>query len=891
MTDNANVILQREPMQGLFDLNILKKIQRRFCQVAGVFAFAMDEDGKMITDMSGDEEDVAILFDNIEMDTFLQVCNRVSGDSLEEQVIEDTNYDNIKIAAISIRHDSNVIFNWVLCCSLEMPEEADERTILKGITRTCTEKDFVVAVDLIRLMTDRFVKAKLSAQSASIEAMKRKSSSEDMSQSLRRIEAVTDMVSCLESDNAVEEIVNNILRIVVHYLDISSAQVFKMNSDGKTMDILAEYCNQGFASVFDSTRNIERSALLYRDRTYIADANGNIPMEELAILEEAHIQLMAAIPLQINNRIGMYACFNECRAKRTFSVDDIKFLNDASKIIQSVIMKRIQKNSLISSYASLEAILDHMGAVVYVEDEGTGKTLFANRVLKSVFAEELHNNTLKSIFVQGRPLNTHSPECYEVEYLEAKRWYEVHTSNLKWVDGRESVLYVAYDITEKKLYQKRIEQQAYTDFLTGLFNRMCCEKDLAWHIDEAKKNGKRGALLYLDLDDFKHINDGLGHQYGDVLLKAISHSLQRIEGISNTCYRMGGDEFVIIIPPDYFPKVTLIIEEIKHIFEKPWFLKDADYYCTMSMGVVEFPAAGDDVQDLIKKADIAMYEAKKSGKNRVAEYTSNINSSSGKRLDMEKNMRDATTQGYKEFEVYYQPIIDISKDGTPCTGAEALIRWNSQELGFVPPSDFIPLAEYLGLINPIGNYVLMEACKACKTWNDNGHPNYKINVNLSVVQLLQTDVADVVEKAINETGINPRNLTLEVTESLAINDMERMKEILYKIKELGVRIALDDFGTGYSSLNHIREIPLDVIKVDQSFVEDLADDAYSQSFIKMVGELASTIGVSLCVEGIETKEQYRVLEGMQVRLVQGYYFDRPMPRERFEMKYVAKKDI
>ena len=420
---------------------------------------------------------------------------------------------------------------------------------------------------------------------------------------------------------------------------------------------------------------------------------------------------------------------------------------------------------------------------------------------------------------------------------------------------------------------------------------MCCEKDLAWHIDEAKKNGKRGALLYLDLDDFKHINDGLGHQYGDVLLKAISHSLQRIEGISNTCYRMGGDEFVIIIPSDYFPKVTLIIEEIKHIFEKPWFLKDADYYCTMSMGVVEFPAAGDDVQDLIKKADIAMYEAKKSGKNRVAEYTSNINSSSGKRLDMEKNMRDATTQGYKEFEVYYQPIIDISKDGTPCTGAEALIRWNSQELGFVPPSDFIPLAEYLGLINPIGNYVLMEACKACKAWNDNGHPNYKINVNLSVVQLLQTDVADVVEKAINETGINPRNLTLEVTESLAINDMERMKEILYKIKELGVRIALDDFGTGYSSLNHIREIPLDVIKVDQSFVEDLADDAYSQSFIKMVGELASTIGVSLCVEGIETKEQYRVLEGMQVRLVQGYYFDRPMPRERFEMKYVAKKDI
>jgi len=282
-----------------------------------------------------------------------------------------------------------------------------------------------------------------------------------------------------------------------------------------------------------------------------------------------------------------------------------------------------------------------------------------------------------------------------------------------------------------------------------------------------------------------------------------------------------------------------------------------------------------------------MYEAKKSGKNRVATYSNSISSASGKRLDMEKNMRDATTAGYHEFEVYYQPIIDISLTGFQCTGAEALIRWNSQELGFIPPSEFIPLAEYLGLINPIGNYVLKEACLACKSWNENGYPNYKVNVNLSVVQLLQADILEIVEKTVKSTGINPHNLTLEVTESLAINDMERMKEILENIKNLGVRIALDDFGTGYSSLNHIREIPLDVIKVDQSFVNDVAKDNYSQSFIKMVGELANSIGVSICVEGVETKDQLEVLEGMQVRMIQGYYFDRPMSREKFEAKYVS----
>ncbi len=322
------------------------------------------------------------------------------------------------------------------------------------------------------------------------------------------------------------------------------------------------------------------------------------------------------------------------------------------------------------------------------------------------------------------------------------------------------------------------------------------------------------------------------------------------------------------------------------MFAQPWNLRNSEYYCTMSMGVVTFPDDGDNVQEIIKKADIAMYEAKNMGKNRYARYSDSLGSYSGRRLDMEKNMRDAAVAGYGEFEVYYQPIIDISQPGLPCTGAEALIRWNSTTLGLISPAEFIPLAEYLGLINPIGSHVLQQACRECRKWNENGFPGYKVNVNLSVVQLLQPDIVETIRQTLVETGVKPNNLTLEVTESLAINDMERMKEILTNIKGLGVRIALDDFGTGYSSLNHIREIPFDVIKVDQSFVRDLAEDAYSQSFIKMVAELAETIGVSICVEGIETKEQYRVLEGMKVRMVQGYYFDRPMPRKDFEKKYM-----
>lgn len=306
----------------------------------------------------------------------------------------------------------------------------------------------------------------------------------------------------------------------------------------------------------------------------------------------------------------------------------------------------------------------------------------------------------------------------------------------------------------------------------------------------------------------------------------------------------------------------------------------------MSMGIVCFPTNGDTVQELIQKADIALYEAKKHGKNRCEFYSENVEETSFKRLDLEKNMRDATKNACEEFEVFYQPIIDVTQTGSPCVGAEALIRWNSQNLGFISPADFIPLAEYLGLINPIGGFVLQTACQRCKYWNDMGHEEYKVNVNLSVVQLLQNDIVEQVASVIEETGIRPSNLTLEVTESLAVNDMERMKQILRRIKALGVRVALDDFGTGYSSLNYIREMPIDVIKVDRCFIRDIGKDDFADVFVRIVRELSDIVGMHLCVEGVETQAQYEKMKELKIPLIQGFYFDRPLPVEEFERKYL-----
>ncbi|MCM1536919.1 MAG: EAL domain-containing protein [bacterium] len=925
------------PMEEIVDKNVLNRIQESFCSVANIYSLIMDDKGRMLTEMTGDETDVRLLYEKLGQDAFFRVYDRVAGNSLEEQVVERTAYENVRLAAFQVRVRANFVLNWVICAVFEAParpadeadgmqgksaqpadeadgvqgkpaqptDEADgmqgtsvqytenagggsdaaadpQPQFLTGVKRYTQEQRFYDTLDLMRMTARRMLSTKNTLANTEAERLRAATDNENMSSLLKRAEAMTAIVQLLGSDDAAEILFGRLLGIVGEYLRISSAQIFVLHENGETMDVLAEWCMPGVYSIFEKTKNIKRSPLLAGERTNVISSNTTCSAEEKRLMEEAHIRAMVTFPLMVDGRIDMYAAFQECRRERQWSLEEIRFLNDAVQVVQSILVKRMQENSLISSHTSLEAILDHVGCAISVRDEESGTMLFVNRTWKTTFDLQAGSS------IRRRLKEAQKGEKLEFYNETDGKHYDLYATQILWVDGRRAALLAAYDITEKKRYQKKIEQLAFTDHLTGLYNRLCCERDLAVQIDAAQNAKRRGALLYLDLDDFKHINDGLGHQYGDELLKEIARSLTRIEEIHENCYRMGGDEFVVIVPAGEYPRLTMILEKITAIFAKSWFLKNSDYYCTMSMGVVTFPDEGRDVDELISKADMAMYEAKRGGKNRIVEYTEEMESGSGKRLNMEKNMRDAAMRGCSDFEIYYQPIVDISLEGQPCTGAEALLRWNSPELGFIPPSDFIPLAEYLGLINPIGSHVLREACKVLKEWNDNGYPYYKMNVNLSVVQLLQNDIVESVESVVRESGINPHNLTLEVTESLAINDIERMKNILSRIKALGVRIALDDFGTGYSSLNHIKQMPLDVIKVDQTFVRDLDKDAYAQSFIKMVSELAVSIGVSVCVEGIERKEQLDVLEGMKVRMIQGYYFGRPMPKEQFMEQFCTK---
>lgn len=866
--------MQSISFQELVNREELQRLQNEFCRVAGVYACCMNIFREPLTEMSNTGSGVfeglsRDELQNLRVSPYTQrALERVEPGCLEDMAVEQ--FPGGRVAALSIFVEEEFLFYWLLfdCSNRE-------------------EGKFAQVLDFLRNASLVFYQNKMSRLNAELESRRSVSEQQKMSRDLQRIEATTSIVQLLDSDEQLEVVLERWLRILGQYLEVESAALFRLNTDERSMDLMSQWCNRGVISPFDKTSGLDVCTMFQTDKPLVY-STGAIPGEHMWEADYYGWSAIMVFPVVLQGGGDRVVLTVEYRSGRhNWDTSEVKYTADAVKLLQSLLTRRIQKKSLTGSYASLETILDNVGSAIYVKDKRTGDMLFANRKLRNSFATELQENSLEQLLEQGIHKGREGGVS-EIFHEERGRWYEMLYREITWIDGRNVILYSLYDITDRKLYQRKIEQQADTDFLTGLYNRMCFERDLARQIDEAQKTGEKGAILYLDLDDFKHINDGLGHQYGDTLLKSISHSLQRVQGLEGRCYRMGGDEFVIVLSPEAYRRVDDIMEEIREIFSKPWYLKDADYYCTASMGIVTFPDEGDTVAALVKKADIAMYEAKKGGKNRLAEYSEGLNYESSRRLDMEKSMRDAATDGCQEFEVYFQPIMNIQGEKPVCEGAEALIRWNSSRQGFMAPAEFIPLAEYLGLINPIGNYALLEACRCCKRWNDEGHPEYKVNVNLSVVQLLQNNVVETVREAIEETGIRPSNLTLEVTESLAINDMGRMQEILGAIRALGVKIALDDFGTGYSSLNHIREIPFDIIKVDQSFVRELAEDAYSQSFIKMVAELAETIGASICVEGIEGPAQYKVLQGMKVKYVQGYYFDKPMPARRFEDVYVRQ---
>ena len=856
-----------------------RKVRDLFYECQSVYVYFLDENGVIITSPMVSKPEQAFIQANIDDDTLRKIAQRGMDQTFEEVCQEDLqNEVEGSVAILNVYLEEQLIGCWAILGFFASTGQIPIPPYMEVTTRDSFTKTLRVMTQLSKDYLKIYMRS-LKAESELELAVAAKTRTQS---DLRKNTVMTSIVKRLDSEEDIVLVMKQIFREVQNYLTIDCLNLMSLNLDVQTVNLICEVAMEDCPSYLSTIQNVPMDQYPFMTgQPFIISSNTQLRPAFQQFIENYQLKAFVSLPIEVNNQIIMYMngwMFQE----HIWDIEAIRFLHDVKRIVQSILSKRIAQNSLTSSFESLEAILKNIGCGIFVKDFTTNEILFRNELYGREISAELENRNIS--FHETNFLNDTVLE--EVYIPSSRRWFDMRYVQIAWVDGRHVVLCTAHEVTDKKIYQQKIENSANSDFLTGLYNRMRCEEDLRVAIRDSVLNKGEGAVLFIDLDDFKHINDGLGHQYGDVLLKSISSSLKKITGVSSNCYRMGGDEFIILVTNQNYGYFEQILEGVVDIFSKPWSLKGAEYYCTMSMGVVRFPSDGTTVEDIIRKADIALLEAKKCGKNRVEFYDANVAQTDVKRLDMEKYMRAASINPEEEFEVYYQPIFDISIPGHPCTGAEALIRWNSANLGFISPMEFIPLAEYLGLITPIGSYVLEESCRRCKLWNDLGHPNYKINVNLSIIQLLQNDMMETLQDILERTGINPQNLTIEVTEGLAVNDMNYMKKILQNVKELGIRVALDDFGTGYSSLKHIHELPIDIIKVDRCFVEDVGKDEFSEVFIKMVSELAKAIGVNVCVEGVEVEEQFAIMEKLKVNMVQGFYFDKPMKLKDFEEKYV-----
>lgn len=889
---------ENEKVLGLvMNLHELQTYQDVFCKAQKIYLKCYDLTSVALTKLSGQESDKEALYDlfgKFEIKQRLQeMAVRAAGATVP--VWKNTEYTNIKLVGVPNVVEGEHQGVWAGIIVYHCDEFSGDTKDLfddSKLEGSVTKEEAGRALMLLRMLATKFIVAAYDNNKALKKLKEIKEQEYQIKEELQRKETTNRIFELFEKDEDFESVLNIVLYEVANYLQISNAVIAKVDAKNEKIEIIGEWNDSGTVDTDIIKQELVMDILPFHNEESILIAEYNSKDEKLKqLLQKYKIKSLLSIPILIGREPDIYMIFAEVRYNRIWDSNTERFLFNICKLTQNTMFKKIAKNSLVSSYTALKEILNNLGSGIFVIDKETKKILFnndiimkmANRDMIGSYCYDFHYGTSAEQCKYCMPLK-HKDYFIETFDEKMERWYEVKYNDITWVDGRDVSLCNVTDVTEKKKYQKRIEFQANNDFLTGLFNRMRCEEDLQVCVMETISTRTKGAVLFIDLDDFKHINDGLGHQYGDALLKMISVGLQQIKGIEKRCYRVGGDEFIIIIEPTVYDKMEEIISEVQKLFSKPWYLGDAEYYCTMSMGIVTFPDNGSDVNDLIKKADIAMYDAKKSGKNRYARYNKGEDKSSFVKLDIEKNMRSAVTSSCNEFEIYIQPIMDINTK--QCIGGEALVRWNSQKLGFLTPEDFIPLAERLGLITPIGEYVLRQSCLLSKKWSDCGI-DIHINVNLSIVQLLANNIVETIADIVSKTGAKAENLVLEVTESLAINDMSRMKKIIGDIKALGINIALDDFGTGYSSLNYIKQMDLDIIKVDRTFIRDIAEDDYAKAFVKLIAELSNQLKLQVCVEGVEDKKQLEILKELNINMIQGFYFGKPMRIQEFEAEFLG----
>ncbi|MEG2441285.1 MAG: EAL domain-containing protein [Acetivibrio sp.] len=479
-----------------------------------------------------------------------------------------------------------------------------------------------------------------------------------------------------------------------------------------------------------------------------------------------------------------------------------------------------------------------------------------------------------TIFITGKRKKKEKIWKAEKEELESN--YDKLESAFNEIRDSKEEMDNRYE--ELKKSEEKNHKMAYIDHITGLPNRLAFSEVLESVIKTLRKD-EIFALMYIDIDNFKFINESLGHSYGDELLIDTTDRIKQVMDENDYLACFGGDEFVVISQNiEDINEYNEKIKKLQTVFSYPFILATKEIFLTVSIGVCLAPKDGKTAQTLLKNLDSALFAAKNNGKNTYCYYEETINKDLTEKLELQSQLRTAIEN--KEFVVFYQPQLDLKRNRI--FGFEALVRWNHPTKGLVSPNDFIPIAEEAGLIIPIGNWVLEEACKQLKEWEDKGFCDISIAVNLSSKQFRDQNLKKKLCTVLNETGINPKNLELEITENIALDNMEFSVKTIEELKETGIRFALDDFGTGYSAMNYLKLLPVNNLKIDKSFLDTLIDDESDRAIVTAMITLAKALHIEVIAEGVESGGQETFLKGAACNRVQGFLYSEAIPGEGAE---------
>ncbi|MHC1724995.1 MAG: putative bifunctional diguanylate cyclase/phosphodiesterase [Syntrophobacteraceae bacterium] len=575
----------------------------------------------------------------------------------------------------------------------------------------------------------------------------------------------------------------------------------------------------------------------------------------------------------------------------------LRYMWRASLMSDNLRKSEMKNRALINALPDLLLRIDKDGGILELKESSGFDRVFSPARLTAGTIGEVFSGEVSQLIMDRLARAITSGE---MQFFEHKFQLDENTYYYDWRivnSGKDEALAIVRDITERKRTEERIFRLAYHDLLTGLLNRNSFKDHLAQAVAHAQRHGRYVATLFLDLDRFKRINDTFGYKVGDLLLQAVAARIQdcvrksdkmarHVAGEwSQSVSRLGGDEFTILLPEiNHIQDTAKVAKRILEAVSRPQIIAGHEIFITGSMGITVYPLDGADPDTLLKNADAAMYSAKEQGRNNFQFYSESMNASSFKRLALENALRKALDR--EELSIHFQPQVNINSGQV--TGMEGLLRWEHPEIGRVSPADFIPLAEETGLIVPIGEWVLCKACIQNKMLQDLGLPSKRVSVNISSVQFRPGSLVKAVTHALDISGLDPSCLELELTESALMKNMEESSQILHELKSMGLRVAIDDFGTGYSSLAYLTRFPLDILKIDRSFIRDIPADQDNAAIATAIIAMAHSLNLEVIGEGVETEEQLLFLQKQGCDAVQGYYFSPALPVDELK-KYLERE--